>query len=446
MTQVRERSGTARRRWARACAVWAVLGGGPLLAALAGCGRPGASADATAAPTEQTDLILAYSGDMDGNLQPCGCHRNTAGGLARRATALTKLRAEGPPVVAIEYGNQFTAADQITTSLDSLAEMQYDTVALGDRDREWARKVLDGSRERKLTVLDEYAAGAPATKVVSVERGGKRVAILAFAPPPPGAKAHSVAERAKALRDARAGHDVVVLISYLKPEEELKIRSAAPGTVDILIAGTRTWGSLQASLDSGVWLLPTSWNAESLGVARLHWAEGGLRVSATKEVLDRAWRDDDAVGSLVAVYNEQRGDRVQRVSEAALELGTAKCSGCHISAYHQWKATKHSFGVNSLSLSGHLVGDCLKCHSSTYRKLKVLTKNPYVQGIECLDCHPKAQEHLADALAHPDKAHPLSTQTMPLSPALCIKCHTQEQDPNFDFTEYWLRIRHRESR
>jgi len=442
-----------RRRWARACVVWLTLAAGPALAALAGCGHPGSQTSATAAPAERADLILVYSGDMDGNLQPCGCHRNTSGGLPRRATVLAKVRSEGAPVAVVEYGNQFTAEDQIATSLDALAEMKYDAVALGERDPDWLARILKGSAERGLVVLDEYAASA--AKTGSVERGGKRIAFVSFTEPRPGAKPPTVAERASRLKAARANHDLVAVFSYLPVATEQAVLRAAPGTVDILIPGSRGWGLVQPMQENGVWTLPTSFDAQKLGIARLRWTEGGLRVSVTQEVLDRNWRDDEAVGALVRMYNEQRGDRVGYVAEQVLELGTEQCSHCHASSYRSWHGSSHAFALNKLSQTGQTIGDCLRCHSSTYRHFKVLTRNPYVQGVECIDCHPKAQEHQKDAIGkshdpdsgvHEHKLHPLSTETPPLSPAMCITCHTQKEDPNFDFSEYWLRIRHREGR
>ena len=52
-------------------------------------------------------LVLAFTGDTHGYLENCRCKANQAGGVARRATVLSRLRATRAPVVLIDAGGVF---------------------------------------------------------------------------------------------------------------------------------------------------------------------------------------------------------------------------------------------------------------------------------------------------------------------------------------------------
>jgi len=64
-------------------------------------------------------LTLAYTGDSHGFLEHCGCKVNQAGGVARRATILHRLRRSDPDMVLVDAGNAFAepAGEQNPTYL-----------------------------------------------------------------------------------------------------------------------------------------------------------------------------------------------------------------------------------------------------------------------------------------------------------------------------------------
>src|SRR5262245_21037556 len=49
------------------------------------------------------DVLLVFSGEQDGYLEPCGCAglENQKGGFRRRATLFNELRNKGWPIVAL---------------------------------------------------------------------------------------------------------------------------------------------------------------------------------------------------------------------------------------------------------------------------------------------------------------------------------------------------------
>ena len=76
------------------------------LAAVAAFGLATPSAARSAGARSYPDHVtLVYTADVFGTLEPCGCSRDQRGGLARMATALARIRAEGQPVFFVAGGD-----------------------------------------------------------------------------------------------------------------------------------------------------------------------------------------------------------------------------------------------------------------------------------------------------------------------------------------------------
>jgi hypothetical protein len=87
------------------------------------------------------DVLLVFSGEQDGYLEPCGCAglENQKGGLQRRFTLLKELRAKGWPIVAMDSGSQEKRTGvQANWKLDftyrALTLMKYAAVGIGPQD------------------------------------------------------------------------------------------------------------------------------------------------------------------------------------------------------------------------------------------------------------------------------------------------------------------------
>jgi hypothetical protein len=75
-------------------------------------------------------LVLAFSGQMYGYLQPCGCARPQVGGLERRYQLLQRLRQSGWPVVGFDLGDLARIRYEVKQGVFALAEqarLKYET-------------------------------------------------------------------------------------------------------------------------------------------------------------------------------------------------------------------------------------------------------------------------------------------------------------------------------
>ena len=85
-------------------------------------------------------LTLIYSGNLDGELEPCGCsEEGNLGGIKRRATILSLVRKENPQVITISAGGLLSSdgpGDRLKSEyiLKGFAKLNYDAIGVQWRD------------------------------------------------------------------------------------------------------------------------------------------------------------------------------------------------------------------------------------------------------------------------------------------------------------------------
>jgi hypothetical protein len=154
--------------------------------------------------------------------------------------------------------------------------------------------------------------------------------------------------------------------------------------------------------------------------------------------------------------------------------GVDSCKDCHKKAYAKWTDSKHAHAYETLitgregtknPISRIHDPECINCHTTGWDPQGVF---PYVSGFysaertpklkeqQCENCHGPAAKHVELELAW--KQNPKSVKKADLDAArgraalkvaeiekmktLCYKCHDLDNDPNFNFAEYWPEIEH----
>ena len=131
-------------------------------------------------------LTLIYSGNLDGELEPCGCTaEGDLGGIKRRVTLMDAWRKEGLSPVLISTGGLFRIdlpADLITNRfiLSGIAALDYDAIGVQWTDLTYGPDFL---RDANLPfVASNWQGRVVATKKM-VERDGVRVIYFHWLPP-----------------------------------------------------------------------------------------------------------------------------------------------------------------------------------------------------------------------------------------------------------------------
>jgi hypothetical protein len=148
---------------------------------------------------------------------------------------------------------------------------------------------------------------------------------------------------------------------------------------------------------------------------------------------------------LMEFYRKQ-AEESPPVREASIFAGAAACEECHSEAFRIWKGSAHAHALDSLRKNlNEYNPDCLPCHVTAFdaeRGFTNILRTPLLINVQCEACHSAALAHSGD----PENIHPgvgmLQQIRTRVRPSFCLRCHTQDNSPLFDYGEYWPKIAH----
>ncbi len=406
-------------------------------------------------------VTLIYTGNMDGELEPCGCSEvGNSGGLLRRATLIDRLRVERPELVLISAGglqNPFVAHGQLTGAyiLTGMNALAYDAVGVQWSDLVYGESLLD-------TVALPWVASnwrgerfAPERRIT---RPGYEVAFFAWLDPA------AAPQRAMLGDHVQAGDDVAAISAALQRAQREGALTALATTLTLAEAERKF-----SLVDVDVLLVRA--NYEEFGEPVMHGhtlvlqpGSRGLRLGR----VDLALREDGTLGAWdhevmlmppsvpdaprlapwYADYSARIKDNYLRsvALRKAQEQGETPfageevCQSCHAEAYAKWSGSRHAHAYTSLEdVNKSFDPDCIQCHTVGFKQrggFIDLETTLHLSNVQCESCHGAAREHAASGGA-------LAVANATWSgPKMCAQCHTQPHSPEFDFARYWPKIAH----
>jgi predicted CXXCH cytochrome family protein len=118
-----------------------------------------------------------------------------------------------------------------------------------------------------------------------------------------------------------------------------------------------------------------------------------------------------------------------RAEQTGAYVGAEKCAPCHSDINDTWKNTRHAKAIDSLKKSSQeKLPACVKCHVTGIEKdggFIDYELTPEMAGVQCEVCHGPGSAHIAGPSAKNITKDP--------GAALCRQCHTQGQDPGFNY-------------
>ena len=264
---------------------------------------PAAAVSAVAeAPLErrlvEPDLVVAYSASSQGFLEPCGCavRETELGGIARRATVVDSLRAEGAPVLLLEAGDFVggggPAGERVgRVSLEVMRAMRYDAVALGEAELRLGAPFLEVAAAAGVPLAhanwSHPAVGPAQREGLLLDKGELRVGIIGLLDPealPPDLGLENLAVDPPAAAAARAaaglrsrGADLIVVLGHTDFRRSGRLAGEG-GAPDLWVVGhggkelaspARVEGTLLLGPgNAGKWVGVLGLDMEEEGVAR----------------------------------------------------------------------------------------------------------------------------------------------------------------------------------
>mgnify|MGYP000341799547 CR=1 FL=1 len=407
-------------------------------------------------------LSIIYSGNLDGELEPCGCSaEGNFGGIKRRATLLQQLRKETPNVVVLSAGGLLSTdgpGDRLKGEyiLKGYATLNYDAIAVQWRDLSYGTEfaaavelpwVLSNSKNN--------VDGFQAQRVI--ERDGQRIAYFGWldskdSPLRQMQGKHGLLDDSpkalrEALQQAKSQGQLTVLATSLDSQQFAE--SVGLANVDILIEKSAYEVYGKPRMQDGALIVQPGSRGMRLG--RLNLTVSGGRILDWKhEVLPMPTSIPDAPELAIWYdeYNAQvKADYLKRVETRkkltagdSPFIGEAVCQTCHAAQHKIWFDTQHALAYEKLEgVNKAFDPDCVKCHvvgfdqSGGFFDINI---TGHLMGVQCESCHGAGREH-----AEAGGGKPLANAGWPKQ-KICAQCHVQKHSPGFDFDRYWPKIAH----
>jgi len=413
----------------------------------------------------ETELIIAFSGEETGYLEPCGCEQTRTGGIAKRHSLFLSIQGENQTLFPVSLGdltNHRKRQDEIKmeTLLHALGDMRYTLHNLGEKDLEMGPEVLSYifySSPVRLLSSNVVLPDTPGIKIHPYVTGevkvGDRTIRIGFlgilSPKLPGGTSsrvkiippsEAIAPIIKELRDA----DLLILLSHAEFEESKRLAGAFP-EFQLVISGHNS--DHPEVTNVGDTIVAASGNkGKNVGLFRYRISDG--KGSLDMVELDDRYADSSQMQDLLDNYQQRLRDedllgKVDKFpyEEGSTYAGNVICGACHQEIFLHWETTPHAPAYETLIRVKHDYDpECVACHVTGLLNesgFTSLEETPGLKGVGCEGCHGPGSQHVDEAQKG------LKTAAYgKLKPMDCETCHDIEHSSQFQYENYWQRIVH----
>jgi len=414
-------------------------------------------------------------------------------------------RAAGEPVFLVSAGNFYGTPDVFNEPKSHflsrmMSHLGYDAVAVGNMELGYGIDVLvadvrdyglnvtcanimtRGDREPVAADNDRGRQGLKAARkhgtvfppYLIVEKNGVRFGFMALLSPSTmvrkarttrneGAEnvleaiswaIHDPAEAAaKIIPELSDYCDVLVLLAHMDASDIGRLVATFP-QIDIVVAGhdLRSSGTADPGKVVQAWMLKATSRGQNVGAARFEVDDAGNIVNLKNRIhfLDEKYDDDPEMVKLVEEFG-QENRKQQKILYAkqqlkssggqgainASYLGVGTCQKCHAEAFEVYAESAHAQAYRTLASEFvHRDSNCVGCHVTGYQQaggfsgLRMRGAQVDLIDVQCEACHGPGAGHTRDG------------SYVSVAIESCGKCHTENEDPTFDFDTAWEKIKH----
>lgn len=410
-------------------------------------------------------VTVIYSGNMDGELEPCGCSdEGNLGGIKRRTTVIDEQRKRFPDLVLMSSGGIIAnegANDRLKSSyiIKAFSVLNYD--AIGIQWRDLAYGVEFANQEKLPWVATNWASdNFSNSKKITRTVDGVNVTMEFFtwldpdSSPSKGMQgSHSnvyddIGKLATLLKAAKKAGSITVLTSTL-PFDLIK-ESMPLELVDILFERSAYEVYSEPRKVGNTLVLQPGSRGMRLGKLDLTINGGNTIADFKHEVISMPEKIPDAE-RMLAWYDEYNAKvkedylkrveiRKQRESGESPFVGEEMCKNCHPTQHKIWQESQHAVAYEDLEAVGKSFDpECIQCHTVGFNQaggFVDMSITAHLLAVQCENCHGAGREH-----ANNGGAKPLPNKGWPIE-KICGQCHTQPHSPSFKVETYWPKIQH----
>ncbi len=401
------------------------------------------------------------------------------GGVARRATALADVKRKTPdvPLLVVETGNALRQSDNLDDPsnrwvLEAFNALGVHAVNVTEPDLRRLERLqglglipaefrsryvstgLQGSSSLRfpVTPYSVFELKAPS--------GGAqvRIGVLGVDGPSTAAGEIPFQDPTSALRrvlpEVEKRADLIVVLTRLQDQELTALAQAFPA-VDVVINGSSVSDGRELPRVGNAVVVESAHSGIGLGVLEVGWDGSGRITTSKNDMILLPSLVPDAPG-LVEIVDKARRDATRSQEEEARKsapvtapsafAGAGACKVCHEKAYAVWQKSRHAHAIETLARAGTQFNrDCVACHVTGFgadRGFVNMLRTPKLAGVQCEACHGESVAHARK----PQTSHPgpgvLQQIRRPVKKEFCLRCHTPENSPKFQYERYWPQIAH----
>jgi mono/diheme cytochrome c family protein len=406
---------------------------------------------------------------------------------------MKKLRSDNIPLLACTAGDFYGTADVFSEAKSHfvarmMKELGYDAIGVGEMDlnfglgalvkdaRAYQLPIVCANLTARVDSVRIRGAGAESKAADRlgtafspyhiVTRAGARFGFVGLLSPATKTRAATAAsvealtytigdaiEAAKVIvPDVRPLCDVLVVLAHMDENEARRLATEVPG-IDIVVLGHDPAGRpLGEQIVVGTThIVRATAQGQYVGQLDIKLAGDHHLADARNQLhsLSAAYPDDPDMNKLLDAF-DQENRKIQKDLYAREQLkgagdnsfgtryvGLGTCQSCHEDAFNVYMTTRHAHAYETLS-SEFVNRDtnCVGCHVTGYGEeggfggMRMRGAMVDLVDVQCEACHGPGAEHTRDG-SYAARAK-----------EACVRCHTPNDDPNFDYDTYWPRIAH----
>ncbi len=248
--------------------------------------------------------------------------------------------------------------------------------------------------------------------------------------------------------------DIVMVLSHLGLNGSKQLAREV-NEIDIVISGAPSAVRYQPLREGDTLIVHPGFGGRYLGKLLVEMDQNRRITKAKGENIEIAdpMQPDPAITKLIDEYKKETRKLRPPARPASVRItyaGVAQCSACHEPQHTSWAATRHAQAMGTLIAKKQQFNpDCLQCHTTGYKDnngFRDLRTSPAMANVQCEVCHGPAYRHTleqrifdqqkkraAAGTATTATFTPRHSPKAAVSPAVCLKCHNEEHDDDFNF-------------
>jgi len=406
---------------------------------------------------------LVYSGNLNGELEPCGCTlEGDFGGIKRQASMIDQLRQKNPDLMFVSSGGLLIAempSDRIRSDyiLRGMKLLNYDVIGVQAQDLAFGTEFL--THHQLPFILSSTADNAIFAYKKTLRRRSQSFSFFQWSALPAQSMLKDINTESSAavkqlqqqLASEKKSGAITVVTTTLRLSRAKKILPLK--YIDILIIPSRQDTFAEPVQMDNTLLLQPGARGMRFGILQFDIKKHGqaTRIADWRHKvipLPQTLPDSPRTEAWYAAYNaELKADYEKQVQlRTQLEQGKSpyagaeKCRSCHLPEYQKWESTQHALAYEDLeSVGKNFDPNCIGCHSVGFNKAGGFLNaelTPHLSSVQCESCHGPAQAHVERGGKTPTGNHQWDKTK------ICAQCHIGNHSPGFNLETYWPKVAH----